>query len=134
MQESAEVRDAMVRFFDRLSAGDVASFDDVVAQHPGVVVIGTAPGEWVRDRDRLRDGFEAEGARVEPADPVGYREGNLGWGVDEPTFFFPGDVSVNARVTGILLREEDRWRLVHMHVSVGVPDDDVMDLQRKWGR
>lgn len=132
MQESAEVRDAMVRFFDRLSVGDVASFDDVVSSDPSVVVIGTAPGEWVLERDRLRFGFEAEGARVEPANPVGYAEGDLGWVVDEPTFFFPGDVTVKARVTGVLQREDGRWKLVHMHVSVGVPDDEVMELQRRW--
>jgi ketosteroid isomerase-like protein len=133
MRESAEVRDAMVRFFDRLSAGDVASFDDVVSSDPSVVVIGTAPGEWVTERDRLRAGFEADGARVEPANPVGYADGDVGWVVDEPTFLFPGDVAMKARVTGVLHREDGQWKLVHLHVSVGVPDDEVTELQRRWG-
>jgi hypothetical protein len=30
MRQSAEVRDAMLRFYDRLSAGDVESFEEVV--------------------------------------------------------------------------------------------------------
>ncbi len=31
MQASAEVRDAMLRFYDRLSASDVGSFDELVS-------------------------------------------------------------------------------------------------------
>jgi hypothetical protein len=33
----------------------------------------------------------------------------------------------------VLRREDERWKLVHMHVSVGVPDEEVLDLQRSWG-
>jgi hypothetical protein len=133
VEESAAVRDGMLRFYDRLSAGDVASFDDVVSQHPATLVIGTAPGEWVTERDRLRFGFEAEGARIEPGERItGYEEGGLGWVVDDPTFFFPGDLTIKARLTAVLHQEGGRWKLLHMHVSVGVPDDEVTELQRRW--
>jgi hypothetical protein len=30
-------------------------------------------------------------------------------------------------------RRRRNWALVHMHVSVGVPDEEVVDLQRRWG-
>jgi ketosteroid isomerase-like protein len=52
MKESAEVRDAWIRFCDRLTAGDVDSFDDLVAPD-AVLIIGTAPGEWVDDRPQM---------------------------------------------------------------------------------
>ena len=48
MQQSAAVREAMLRFYDRLSASDVGSFDQLVSRDPATLVIGTAPGEWVR--------------------------------------------------------------------------------------
>ena len=35
-------------------------------------------------------------------------------------------------VTAVFRREEGDWRLVHMHVSVGVPDDVVVELQSRW--
>lgn len=54
MQQSAEVRDAMLRFYDRLSASDAASFDQLVSQEPATLVSGTAPGEWVTEHDRMR--------------------------------------------------------------------------------
>ena len=57
MQASAEVRDAMLRFYDRLSASDVGSFDELVSQEPATLIIGTAPGEWVTERERMRFGF-----------------------------------------------------------------------------
>jgi hypothetical protein len=42
------------------------SFDDLVSASRARLVIGTAPGEWVTERDRLRCGFETEGlARTE---------------------------------------------------------------------
>jgi ketosteroid isomerase-like protein len=132
MRPSADVREAMLRFYDRLSAGDVASFDQLVSQEPATLVIGTAPGEWVTERDRMRFGFETEGVRMQPARPAGYEEGSMGWVVDEPRFFFPDGSSMKTRLTAVLHREDGAWRLVHMHVSVGVPDDEVAALQQRW--
>jgi hypothetical protein len=71
MRESADIREAMLRFCDRVSASDVGSFDELVSQEANLI-IGTAPGEWVEDRDRMKFGFEAEGVRLEPDDPRGY--------------------------------------------------------------
>jgi hypothetical protein len=115
-----------------MSRGDVASFDDVVSSDPATLVIGTGPGEWVRERDRLRFGFEAEGARIDPGSVVAYEEGTLAWAVDEPTMYFPGDVVVKVRLTAVFHDEGGVWKLVHMHTSAGVPDEEVTELQRRW--
>ena len=73
MQPSADVRGNMLRFYERLSAKDVASFDRLVSADPATLFIGTAPGEWVTERDRLRYGFEVEGLGIEPgASSTGY--------------------------------------------------------------
>src|SRR3989304_2415187 len=79
MQESSDVRDSFLLWCDRLSAKDVGSFDDLVSSHPATLVIGTAPGEWVTERPRLRYGFEAEGLRLEPKNPRAHQEGSPGW-------------------------------------------------------
>lgn len=66
-------------------------------------------------------------------DPIGWQEGSAGLFVDEPTYFFPGGAgSMRTRLTAVLHRRDDRWKIVHMHVSVGVPDEEVIDLQRRW--
>ena len=84
------------------------------------------------DRDRMRFGFEAEGVRLEPRDPRGYEEGTMGWVVDEPTFVLPDGSSFKTRITFVMRQEGGRWKLVHGHFSVGVPDEEVVELQRRW--
>jgi SnoaL-like domain len=134
VERSDTVRDAMLRFYDRLSAGDVDSFDDLVSGDPATLVIGTAPGEWVRERDRLRFGFEAEGVGMRPGpSPEGFAQGSLGWVVDEPTLSFPDGTAISTRLTAVLKREDGAWKIVHFHVSVGVPDEEVAELQSRWG-
>ncbi len=133
MDTSDEVRDAMLEFMDRLTAGDVDSFERLVARHKATLVIGTAPGEWVTEPDRLRAGFEIEGVSMTPGPaPLGWADADLGWYVDEPTMGFPDGSAILTRMTAILARGDGSWRLVHMHVSVGVPDAEVADLQRRW--
>jgi len=131
MEESTEVREALLRFCDRLSAGDVASFDELVSRE-AKLIIGTAPGERVESREGMQFGFEAEGLRLEPTDPRGYAEGPAAWVVDEPTFTFPDGSSVRVRLTAVMRREDERWKIVHAHFSVGVPDEEVVELQQRW--
>lgn len=134
MEPGPDIVRAMLHFYDRLSAKDVDSFDSIVSADPATLVIGTSPGEWVTERDRLRFGFEAEGMTIEPGPrPSGWRNGDTGWYVDEPTYTFPGDGGrMHTRLSAVLQREEGAWKIVHMHVSVGVPDEEVLDLQRRW--
>ena len=132
MRRSEEVRDAMVHFCERLSEGDVASFDELVSQEPATLIIGSAPGEWLTDRDRLRFPFEVEGMRLETKDPVGYEEGSLGWVVDQTSFVFPDGSVMQTRLTALMRREDDRWKVVHLHHSVGVPEGEVVELQQRW--
>lgn len=84
------------------------------------------------ERPSLRYGFEAEGLRLEPKNPRAYQEGSLGWLADEPTFYFPDGSAMQTRLTGIVRREDHRWKVVHMHFSVGVPDEEVVELQKRW--
>jgi ketosteroid isomerase-like protein len=133
MRQSTSAIEAMLHFYDRLSAGDVASFDRVVAAD-APLVIGTAPGEWVTERDRMRFGFEAEGVRLDTGgSALAYEEGSMGWVADEPVFSFPDGSGMKTRLTAVFRREGDDWALVHMHVSVGVPDEVVLELQQRWG-
>ena len=134
MRGSTDVREALLRFFDRISESDVEVFDDVVSADPATFVVGTAPGELVRERERLRFGFEAEGLRLDPGEqPVAYEEGPLGWAYDEPTMTYPDGTEVHTRLTAIFQRDGDTWKLLHAHYSVGVPDDEVGELQQRWG-
>lgn len=135
MQESSGIRQAMHRFFDRLSAGDVAAFYELVELGEATMVLGTAPGEIVTEEVRLRFGFEAEGLELAPGLEHGsWEEGTIGWYVGEPIVTLPDGSKQAWRMTTIWRRPaDDGWKLVHMHASVGVPDDEVNVLQARWG-
>lgn len=133
MKESADLAQAWARFADRLSVGDAESFDELVSADAKVIV-GTAPGERVTEREQMRFGFEAEGVGLTPDEPVAYEEGSMGWVLDEPRFSFPDGSAIKTRTTSVWHQQDGAWKLVHMHVSVGVPDDEVAELQKRWAR
>jgi hypothetical protein len=106
MEESAAVQETVLDFYRGVTGKAVERFDDIVSAEPATLVIGTAPGEWVTERPRLRFGYETEGLTLEPGPrPTGYREGTIGWFVDEPRFGFPGGGGMRTRVTAVV-REE----------------------------
>ena len=134
MEESSVVRDAVLEFYEGVTAKAVDRFDEIVSAESATLVIGTAPGEWVTERPRLRFGFETEGITLDQGTrPTGYREGTMGWFVDEPWFGFPGGGGMRTRLTAVVREEAGRWKIVHMHFSVGVTDEEVQELQAKWG-
>lgn len=76
----------------------------------------------------------SSGLTIDPGPrPTGYREGSMGWFVDEPYYGFPDGGGMRTRLTAVLREEDGRWKVVHLHVSVGVPDEEVQELQARWG-
>ena len=56
----------------------------------------------------------------------------MGWAADNPEFRFPDGSSITPRVSSVWRREDDAWKLVHAHFSVGVPDEQVAEPQCRW--
>jgi hypothetical protein len=134
MQRSNGVRDGLLRFYERFSSGDATSFADVIADADGVSVIGTGPGEghdnrddWISTYEKMMRG-EMAGTRLEPGGPRAYEEGAVGWAVDEPRFVFPDGSRLPSRLTAVLHVEHGDWKILHLHFSVGVPDEQAIEL------
>ena len=133
MNESPEVGEGLLRFYERFSSGDPDAFAAGIADVPGVSVIGSAPGEGHSDREdwiatyRAMMAGEMKGARLEGTAPRGWADGSLGFGVDEAAFVLPDGSRLRTRVTGVLHSDGDEWRVVHLHFSVGVPDEDAVE-------
>ena len=138
MRRSAEVRDALLRFYEVFSTPDLKGFAQIIVQEDeGVLVIGTDPGDWAEGRERWIAAREAlthamEGLRLEAGEkPRGFEEGSMGWVADRPRAVLP-DGTISTRLTGVVRQEEGEWRFVHVHLSVGVPDEEVVQLQESW--
>ena len=140
MRHSTEVRDALLRFYEVFSAEDLEGFAQIIAQEAdeGVSVIGTEPGDWSEGREQWIAAREAlmramEGLRLEAGEePQGYEEGSMGWVVDWPRFVLADGNVISTRLTSILHQEDGEWKVVHIHISVGVPDEEVVELQKRW--
>ncbi|MBN2204188.1 MAG: nuclear transport factor 2 family protein [Thermoleophilia bacterium] len=69
--------------------------------------------------------FETESPRIAAGTPIACEEGGLAWAVAEPTFHFSDGYAVETRLTAVFHRDEGQWKLVHMLVCAGVPDEEV---------
>jgi len=46
---------------------------------------------------------------------------------------FPDGSAPQTRLRAVMCHEEEgRWKLVHMHLSRGVPGEEVVELQHRW--
>jgi SnoaL-like protein len=130
MQPSSELRDLMVRLWEAFSAAEVAFVERHISAEDGVFGIGTDPQEWYegpRFRQVWKDQLQAmSGVSVAGSNPRAYQEGSVGWVADRPIFRFPGGVELTLRVTAVAHREDDEWKLVQIHTSVGVPNEQLL--------
>src|SRR2546422_8693599 len=46
MKPSSQIKDTLVKFYDRFSRGDAAAVMDLMSSERGVLTIGTDPQEW----------------------------------------------------------------------------------------
>jgi ketosteroid isomerase-like protein len=126
MQQSEGVKEAMLRFYDRFTANDAGSFDRLVSQEQDSMVIGTAPEEWMDDREKFRAAFGMEGVRLEAGNDLrAWEEGSVGWLADRPTFVLPDGSTIPTRLTAVMRQEDGEWKLVQAHFSVGVSDEEA---------
>lgn len=128
MEESRGIKDAMARYWASFGADD-AEADAIITTTDPAIVIGTGPGEgregpaaW---RQGVRDTAEQmPGVRIEMgANPRAYERNGVGWLCDEPTWVLPDASRIPTRVTTVWSQDGGDWRIVHLHLSVGVPDE-----------
>ena len=48
-----------------------------------------------------------------------------GWFADQVTLVFPAK-TIPLRMTGVAIRHDSAWRLVQLHVSAAVSDEDLL--------
>ncbi|MDQ2852159.1 MAG: nuclear transport factor 2 family protein, partial [Actinomycetota bacterium] len=103
------------------------------------VAIGTDEEEWDTDHAGAVAGFfsqsqEAGFVTVQAGSPRGYSDGGFGWFQDRALVTLADGESVPVRVTGVVRFEDGRWRLVQVHVSIGLPNAELgLDLTTNPG-
>ncbi len=134
MQQSPEIVEELRRFYFACAAGDVPACATAVANEPGVLMIGTDPGEWWDDHATIVRNAETQMAALggafplsAGAAPVAYRDGAIGWAADEPHLVVPDGTRVPLRLTAVFRAGDDgAWRIVQAHFSQGAPNEQLV--------
>lgn len=103
------------------------------SRDPGVLGIGTSPGEWWKGPDavaamilmQLTEFRELGGIEVEVQEIWGYQEGSVGWFACQGMFRIGALTPFPVRVTGIVHQEGLHWKFVHWQFSQPVDDPEV---------
>ena len=131
MQESESVR-AIV---EALETGlDADTWIGRLGSGAGVLAIGSDSAEWWEGRDRIADIWrtqleEMAGMKIRPTAPTGFEEGSVGWFADRPVMVLPDGTELGGRITGVVHREDDDWKIVQLHFSVGAANEDVIGTE-----
>ena len=132
MTPSTEIRETVLELYRRMLAGESDEANDLISRDPALVFIGSA-GEWIDDQATLRSGTQVAGeGLVAGPNPVAWADGDVGFFADQPAWLFADGTRAEMRLSAVLRREEPGWRIVHVHMSVAVPDDECVMLQRRW--
>lgn len=133
MERSSEVESVVEHFYALLRQGDDRGIRELLSPNLSTA-IGTDEAEWWSGHETASSGFAAQletagGFEVRSASPHGYSEGGFGWFEDRATLTLHENQRVAIRFTGVVCRQQGRWRIVQCHVSVGMPNEELgLDL------
>ena len=91
----------------------------------------TDPNEWWEGFEALREAMRAQseamgGMQIAAGQLQAYREGGVGWVIDrDASFRLPDGREIPFRSTLVFRREDGEWKLVHLHSSIGVSNEEM---------
>ncbi len=133
MEQSDELKDLTLRFYEAAATSDLSFFDRHVSRQGGAVFIGTDPNEWWEGLEAFREAIRAQseameggGLQIVGGQLQAYREGNVGWAIDrDASFRLPDSTEIPFRNTVVFLQEDGEWKLIHGHTSIGVRNEEM---------
>jgi ketosteroid isomerase-like protein len=131
MTASKELKSAVRGFYEIFSSADVDGVVAMWSKHKAALVIGTAPEEWISGYEAIAAMFKASmpemrGMRLVADEVVAYAEENVGWSADRSHFALPDGSEVPFRSTTVWRKERGTWKLLHVHSSSGVPNEELV--------
>ena len=132
MQPSDELNNLIRQLYDKEASGGLFDFARrLYSRQEGVSVIGSEPNDRYEGYEAIIRFYEAAGAsgvEIKVDELKAYCEGVLGWVTDQVTARLPNGVEIPVRHTYIFHKENDAWKIVHAHISVGIPDEKIGEL------
>lgn len=129
MQPSDELKNLVLQIYNKEASGGLFDFARrVYSQHDDVLLIGSEPDDRYEGYDAIIRFYEAAGAAgldIRVDDLIAVAEGAFGWVVDRVIARLPNGTEIPVRHTYIFHREDSGWKIMHAHISVGIPDETL---------
>lgn len=132
MQRSDELESWLREAYTAMQRGDVPALDAATSRADGAMMIGTDPDEWWHGHQAIVKAFAEQteamggGFPIVPGDLRCYSDGDVGSFSDRPSLQLPNGGALQARLTGVVRREDGQWRWVQTHFSFGVPNEQAL--------
>jgi hypothetical protein len=128
VESAPELCDLLQRYYAASAQGDTDFLAQLIARHPGTLVVGTDAAEWWHGGEQIIATWSAAwrergGLPVHSSQPEAYRAGDVGWVADQAMWRLPTGQSIPFRLTAIFHRQGQAWQMVQAHFSVGVPNE-----------
>jgi len=123
-----EVRKVLDEMIEAQNAGDAERLRSMLSERPDAVHIGTDAEEWWTSKQVIDATATADGGddiRVVADDTDIHVQGDIAWAEGRGRFTRADGAERPVRVTGVLVREDGRWKVVQSHASIGVPNADI---------
>jgi hypothetical protein len=129
MQPCDELKNMVLHHYGKSASSTQAdAIEEIYSLQEGVTIIGNDPNEWLDDRDSIV-AFMNAGSSSKVAIAVrnlrAYSEGSVGWTIDRVTVKLPNGAELPVRHTRILYKENSVRKMVHLYVSIAVPNESI---------
>ena len=130
MERSSAVEDVIRHLWASIGNGDAQAVTDLIAPIDEVLWIGTDPEEWLSGAEKAKSVIAEQlratgGLDSVGTDPTAFVDGDVAWFADRLAIRLPDATEMPIRATGVLRSLEGRWRIVQLHVSVGVANEEA---------
>lgn len=128
MEASEEIREIMLEVVRAFAEGDRAAWSRLWSSRSGVISLGTDPRELWEGYDTIVSLQSAQFAErgplvFAPGEVAAFHEGSVGWAVHATTGVWGGR-TLPSRFTAVFHLERGRWKLIHLHKSLGVLNEE----------
>ena len=129
MQPCDDLKNIVLRHYGNFDSGGQAdSIQETYSIAEGVIIIGNDPNEWFDDRDSILAFMQAGGSskmEITVQNLKACSEGTVGWTMDRVSVKLPNGIEIPVRHTRIFHKEDGLWKMVHLHVSIAVPNEKI---------
>jgi SnoaL-like domain len=129
MQPCDELKNIVLHHYGKFdSGGQAETIKETYSLEEGVVIIGNDPNEWFDDHDSILAFMNAGGsikADITVHNLKALSEGSVGWTMDRITVKLHDGVEVPVRHTRVFHKEDGVWKMVHLHASIAVPNENI---------